>query len=151
MTDSTPMESFEVQLDGEKITINTKEICSIIDVDKDMREVSAQISFYGKLLGAAEKARDRSDAAYRAWKGNQLGAVVKADPKLAEWKAKAAVEAMPKFAQFKAQAAEYTGWITSLYWLCKSLTHKAEILRTLGATMRSEMAATGMTTKREKK
>jgi hypothetical protein len=143
-------ECFDVKLEGQSFTINTKEICQITDVGGDMTKVSAQIAFYGKLVGAAEKTRDRLDAAYRSWKSNRMVETMAQDPKLAEWKVKAIVEAKPEFAEFKAKHAEASSWVTSLYWLCRALSHKAEILRSLGATQRSEADATGMTTRTKK-
>jgi hypothetical protein len=144
------LHAFDVKLEGQNLTINTREICLIKDVSSDMEKVSAELAFYGRLTGAAEKSRDRIDAAYRNWKSNQMIAIIGQDPKLAEWKVKAMVEAKDEFAEFKAKHAEMSGVVTSLYWLCRALSHKAEILRSLGATMRSEAETTGAVTRTKK-
>jgi len=141
------MECFDINIDGQNITVNPMAACQINDLSEGMSKVASEIAFYGSLLGAAEKARDKIDAAYRSWKAQSIVSITTSDPKLSEWKAKAVVEADPQFQAFKQQAAEFSSICSRLYWLCQALKHKAESLRSLGATERTQAAATGMATK----
>jgi len=117
------------------------------DVDTQMDQVAAQIAWTGGLWGEAKKAKLIADAEYRAWRAATTRAVLDEAPKLAEWKVKAAIEADPGFMTHKRAIAEAERIELLMMNVVAGFKHKSELLRSRGAALRAEIAATGMHTK----
>jgi len=143
------LKPIEMNVDGSTITVDPIQLGTIHDVSSEMETIAADIGYYGQLLGAAEKQRDELDARYRSWRAEISNKCLANDPKMAEWKVKSFIEGQPDFLKLKRHAAQIQEWITTLVWVCKALSQKAELLRSMGATERQQYQATNMRTRKK--
>lgn len=141
----------KITIGSEVIEIDLDEETKIGDLDENMDEVASQIAYYGELLGAAKEEEGKLDAAYRRWRGGISSAMLKKDPKIAEWKVKAAIEEQKSFEQYKTAQAACTRNIVTIDILIKALCEKSPNLRSKGARMRAVLDSQGMTTPSEDK
>lgn len=143
---------YEVELEvmGAKISVSTAAL-RIGDLDADMAQVAAQMSFFGMRWAEAEGEKIEADSSYRNWRASQSEAILAKDPKLAEWKVKQGVEAMQGFVGYKKAIAEATKNAIMLRAVFESYGKKAPILQSKGARQRAELSATDIHTKAETK
>lgn len=118
------------------------------DLDAEMDSVAARISYFGELLAAVFEESIKLDAAYRAWRASESVRLLNEDPKVSEWKVKAAIESADKFRQFKDAIAKVKYNQVSLESLIKALIEKSPNLRSKGARLRAELESTDMNTAR---
>jgi hypothetical protein len=140
-------EEVVIELGDQRFTYNFEELTEIVDVNEGMKGAASQIAYWGNVLSLAEALAEEADASYRGWRAKSISELLSADPKLAEWKAKAEVEASVGFQLHKLAQARANRNVSSLQRLLMGLTHKSELLRSVGARQRAELEATGMTTR----
>lgn len=133
--------------DGSQVTLDIDQELTIGDISSDMDKAAAQIAFWGKMWGEAERQRIITDAAYRHWGASGRKRVLAADPKMPEWKAKDLIEADANFVKHKAVMAQSMMDATVLRSIVDAFRAKASMLQSKGAMMRAELDATGMTTR----
>ena len=117
------------------------------DLDEDMQAVPGLLGWYTQLLAAARAHAEKCDAKYRAWRAETQREYLTDDPRLAEWKAKAAVEAEPAFKEHKDAIAEANALATRIDGAVWALREKANMLRSRGAMLRAEMSHLDPTTR----
>jgi len=135
-----------ITVNGEEVTMDVRVDLFVGDLSGDMDKVAAQMGFWGNVWAAAIQERDDADAHYRAWRARTTGEILKADPKLAEWKVKSKIEAHPNFLKYKHATAIAEGNVIQCKATFESLDKKSNQLQSKGAMSRSELDATGMTT-----
>lgn len=79
---------------------------TLVECAEDMDAIPDEISFYGRVLAALEREFVIADAGYRQWRAQYMCELLKNDPKLSEWKAKAEIEADEEFDRRKRDIAE---------------------------------------------
>lgn len=139
----------EIVVMGQVVELNVDADLPIADISADMDKVAAQMAWWGSVWAAAEREKIDADAYYRRWRAQKTNDVLAADPKLAEWKLKAAIEADENFVKLKAalaQAEENTLLARNVFL---SLDKKANQLQSRGAAARQTMAREGMATPAE--
>lgn len=113
---------FEIEIDGEKVSLKEGDF-KINDAQIEAPEAAAKIFYWGSVAAAARQQLEAARSTYRNETAKSLVASLTADPKLAEWKAKAAWEASEKFKYLK-EMIEH--WIkvydqaSAAYEACKS-------------------------------
>lgn len=117
------------------------------DLDSEMDTVAARIGFFGELLAAVNEEAIRLDTAYRSWRAAETMRLLKDDPKVSEWKVRAAIEASDKFRQFKDAKAKIKYNLVALDSLIQALAEKSPNLRSKGARLRAELEGLDMTTR----
>jgi hypothetical protein len=132
---------------GEKVVVDHS-TAKVGDIDLDMDQVAAYMSRVGELWAMAEEELMSADAHYRTWRASYGEAILKKDPKLAEWKVKQQVEGSPKFTAIKDRLAKAKRNATMLKSHFEAFRAKASILQSKGAMRRAELEATGMSTRR---
>lgn len=107
MTDKTirdELSAFPVTLsNGNRYELDLGE--SLKEATLSTENLTSEISFYGKLLGALEREKILAEATYRQWRAVMTRSVLAKDPKRAEWKCKADVEADGRFTDLKQRMA----------------------------------------------
>ena len=129
------------------IEIDTEAEAGITDLTDDMKTVAARIAWVGEVLGQVEQERRRHDKLYRGWRAKMALKFLRKDPKISEWKVKAKIEADEMFDRYKEAQSQIDYNATTLYNLISSLREKSQNLRSLGVRARSELEATGMSTR----
>jgi hypothetical protein len=109
------------------------------DLDEDMAAVAGLIGWYTQVLAAAREHSDLCSARYRSWQSQTLREFLMDDPRLAEWKAKAALNAEPAFMDHKTEQATAWKLVNRLSGAVKALEVKADMLRSRGAMFRTEV------------
>lgn len=136
----------DIQVNGERVTMDFSDELEIGDVSQDMIKVAAQMAFWGAVWAAAESEQQRADAAYRQWRADQTNMVLAADPKMAEWKVKAKIEETDTFVNLKAAIAQAANNVTLAKNICEAFKVKAHVLQSKGALKRADMYADGVHT-----
>lgn len=116
-------------------------------LDDEMDKVASIMGWAGELWGDIRKQMTLADSEYRAWRGDMTNQVLTGDPKASEWKIKAMIEANPQFMRHKQIIAELERTDCVLRNTIDALKEKAATMRTRGANLRAEYAATGMNTR----
>jgi hypothetical protein len=130
-----------VELDiGQDTAINVE------DLSGEMERIAALIAWYGRVLAAAIRSRDIADDDYRHWRAVFARDHVASNPKDAEHKVKSAIESDRKFITYKRIIRDRGETALRLQKAVDALEIKAEILRSIGANLREEFRATGLTT-----
>ena len=135
-----------IEVNGEPVAIEDHPL-RVADLDSDMTEIAAQMSYWGRLWGAAEAEKELADARYRTWRAEYGKQTLDADPKLAEWKIKQKIESSPNFMSHKEAIATAQRNTVILKTRFESFRAKASILQSKGAMARAEIEATGMSTR----
>lgn len=143
MNDNT----IQITVDNQVVTLDVEFDCTINDLDEDMENVASTIAWYGSILAAAIEARDLADAEYRHWRAAYIEDQLAKNPKMAEWKTKAAMESNRRFLDHKRKIAAAQRLVVRLEKAFTALEHKSHNLRARGASARAEFAATGMHTR----
>lgn len=139
-----------ILVDGVKVEIDTDASgLPIVDLSQDMDRVASQMAWWGSVLGAAEQEKITCDAAYRRWRGQRTQELLGKDPKMAEWKLRAAIDADPKFIQYKQAIAAAERHVVLVQKVFAAFDKKANLLQSKGAMARAQLDATGMSTPRE--
>jgi len=135
-------------IDGDEVTKSVDELCRIndTDLDEEMRKAAPDIAYWGAVLADAQEALDTLDTEYRVMRARKTQELLASEPKLAEWKVKAAIESLPEFEAIKSRIAAATRSVGVLWSVYTSMQHKSELIRSVGARKRSELDATGMST-----
>lgn len=137
----------QIEVDGKPVEADLDEQLEIGDVSTDMEKVAAQMAYWGAVWASAEAEKLSADAYYRQWRAEAGRSLLESDPKLAEWKVKQDIEAQPKFAKIKQGLATAMRNATLSKAIYESFKTKASMLQSKGAMLRSELDATGMSTK----
>lgn len=138
-----------VIVDGLEVEVDVDEDTSITDIDTDMAQIASLLGWYGNLVAAARERSDILDMNYRAWRGRRATSLLATEPKLAEYKVKARINGEGDFLKHKRAIAANHRTVTRLERAWAALDRKASILQSKGALYRSELRATGMTTREE--
>jgi hypothetical protein len=117
------------------------------DLDEQMDKIAAQIGWTGEIWGEAKRAVTLVDAEYRQWRAQESKKLLDADPKMPEWKVKAAIESSPGFMKHKEAIAQTQRDEVTMATVVNAFKHKSEQLRSRGAAIRTELEATGMNTR----
>jgi len=128
-----------VTIEGQRHTLDVKGATASVDIDEDMENIAGLIGWYTQVLAAAREHSDMIEAGYRAWQAEQLLEYIQDEPRLAEWKAKAALNAEPSFLSWKTRQAVAWKLVNRLSGAVKALEVKADMLRSRGAMMRTEI------------
>lgn len=128
-----------VTMGKERLTLNVEADCDSGDLNEDMESIAGTIAWYTQVLAAARKHCDLVEAGYRAWQAKQLKEYIDDDPKVAEWKAKSALNQEPAFMEWKAKQADAWELVNRLDGAVRALTIKADMLRSRGAMIRTEI------------
>jgi len=128
-----------VLISGKAVVMDVEADTESLDMDEDMSTVAGTIAWYTQVLAAARQHCDLVEARYRVWQSKQLKEYVIDDPKVAEWKAKAALNAEPEFMEHKTAQAEAWALVNRLDGAVKALAVKADMLRSRGAMLRTEI------------
>lgn len=134
-------------VDGSPVSSSDEEL-EIGDISEDMIRVSAQVAYWGAVWAAAEAEKTNAEAAYRHWAAEQVAAALHRDPKLAEWKAKAAVESQDLFLKLKSALALAEHNVVLAKTRHESFKVKAATLQSVGARDRAGLASYVSTPKR---
>jgi len=137
----------KIKVDGVNITIDLDSELEIADMS-DMDKVAAQMAYWGSIWAAAASESERVDATYRTWRAKAGEAALANDPKLSEWKVKQAIEGDDTFMKFKKAQGEAQRNVILTKGVFESFRIKANMLQSKGAMKRSELDATGMSTRR---
>lgn len=140
------MGTTELTINGKVIDVDLDDLLVIKNVSSDMDRVAAHMSFWATVNAEAESEKVRVDTYYRKWRAKTGQALLKSDPKLAEWKVRQLVDAQPKFDALKEAIARSVSNATVTRGIYESLRTKANMLQSKGAMMRAELDATGMHT-----
>lgn len=144
---SSKFDNIDVTVDGERVQVDLESELAIVDISTEMSQVSAKMSWWGNVWGAAEEESERVDSHYRHWRAQMGQRVMAADPKMAEWKVKQEIEADPAFIKFKEAHAKALGNVTRVRGVFEAFKAKANQLQSKGAREREEFGATGMVTR----
>lgn len=136
-----PFNKLSLVVDGQNVSIDFDEDMQIGDISEDMTKVASQVAFWGAVWAAAESESKRADAAYRQWRADQTNMVLEADPKMAEWKARAKVEELKTFVELKSAISQAEANAVSARQVCEAFKIKAHVLQSFGAHKRAEMFA----------
>ena len=143
-----PRATIDIIIDGKKQHFDFAQDLAIgPDLNEDMDRVAPMIGWTGEIWGEAKAAVIIVDAEYRQWRATQVKALLDADPKMSEWKAKAAVEASAGFMKHKEAIAATQRNEVLMATVVAGFKHKSEQLRSRGAQLRAELESTGMTTR----
>lgn len=137
-----------IKVQGVSIKIEPEEYV-INDIDDTQRKVSKQMAFWSSVWGAAVEEQVKADAFYRAWRAERTEALLKKDPKLAEWKVKAEIESDPLFLKMKQAIATAADNVTTAEHIWKTLDKRGNLSQSLGAKTRNEIAKQDLSTKEE--
>lgn len=138
-----------VTVDGVAIEVDVDEDTAIVDLDGDMDRIASLLGWYGNLVAAAKEHADSLDTNYRAWRGRRVTSILASEVKLAEYKVNARINAERDFLTHKRGIAAAVRVVVRLERAWSALDRKASILQSKGALYRSELQATGMTTREE--
>lgn len=136
----------KIEIDGQTIILDVEADLAMGDITEDMNAIAGLIGWYGRVLAYARRLLDDAtdNAKYNA--GLFLENRIAKDGKEAEWKAKTAYEGSKTFLESRraiSRARELVGRLDAAY---DALTVKADILRSKGALLRTELGADEMTT-----
>lgn len=123
----------EVELDPDWLQVKG-------NIDGQAIRVAEMIGTVAELLAEAEEDQANMQAEYRAWRGAQLTRMLNREPKIPEWKSKAAYESMPAFLEHKKNMAQCAGDIEHLRTFLEALKVKAEMVRVRADFMLTQMA-----------
>lgn len=137
----------KIEVDGKPVEADLDEQLEIGDVSSDMERVAAQMAYWGAVWASAEAEKLSADAYYRQWRADAGKTLLESEAKLAEWKVKQEIEAQSKFAKIKQGLATATRNATLCKAIYESFKTKASMLQSKGAMLRSELDATGMSTR----
>lgn len=119
---------------------------SVDDIGGDMDKVAAQIAYYGSMAASAKSLAAKLEAEFKVWKARSIQEILRADPKLAEWKTKALIESRDEYRSFAVQIAEAHHNEESLWAVYNAFRAKVNVLQSRGAMARDEVGATGLHT-----
>lgn len=144
------MNTLTITVDGVSHTLDIEGDCASVDIDEDMTTIAPMLAWYGRLLAQARWSVDVLEADLKRWKAATTAAVLADNPKLAEWKVKAEVESQPAMNTHLRAIAD--AWVVAnrLDSAFTALKVKADMLRSRGAMLRSELDNTNMATKNDK-
>lgn len=140
----------QINVDGKPVEVNLSEL-TVGDISKDMDRVASIMAYWGTVWASAEQEKERTDRDYRSWRAVEARKILADDPKIAEWKAKASIEASKAFRQFKEAIATAARNVVLARTQFDSYRVKSSILQSRGAMLRSEVGATDMVTKNERR
>lgn len=122
--------TFVRNIDGREINVHLslRDLEIGNDFVREMATLPSLMGLVGELIADVTDAYQTADAEYRQWRGRQVGAVLAADAKLAEWKVKADVDADEEFAEHKRTIAGYEGDLEFLRGFQESLRAKSLML-----------------------
>jgi len=151
---------FKKKFTRQKIKVDGQEIEVIVlgegarlpissNISREMDRVAAEMAYWGSVLAEAEAEQIMVDAFYRKFRAEMKEAILKKDPKLADWKINARIEASSGFLQHKKAISQAQKNVSLCSNMVKSYAVKANILPSKGAHMRSEIGAQGMRTPKE--
>jgi len=140
----------KIKVNGVDIETDLDEDLVINDVGEEQRDIASKMGYWGALAAAADSEKIKTDAYYRAWRAKIGTSILLKDPKSAEWKVKQKIEAHEDFEKLKAAIAMAAHNVTLCRNNFESFKTKAAQLQSKGAMMRSELDATGMTTKEKR-
>lgn len=135
-----------IKVNGVEVSLDTDVDLGVGDLTGDMDSVAAQMGFWGSVWSAAVQEIGDADAHYRHWRAQKANEVLKADPKLPEWKVRNRIESDPKFLVYKHALAVADNHVTLAKATFMSFDKKSNQLQSKGAMSRSELDATGMST-----
>lgn len=119
------------------------------DLSEDMDRVAAQLAYWGAIAAEAKGELTKVDAWYRRFCAQYAAQKLAQDPKMSEWKVKAAVEASDGFLQHKEAIALAEKNLAVAEAMMRAFDKKANQLQSRGAKTRAELGAQGMTTPAE--
>lgn len=129
----------DIKVNGVSVKTDLDEELEINDIDEDMKRVAAQMAYWGSVWAAAEAEREQAEAYYRNWRADKGEQIMKADPKLAEWKVKQRIEADASFSKLKGAQAAALQNATLARSVFESFRTKANVLQSKGAMYRAEL------------
>ena len=118
----------------------------VTDLSEDMSKVAAQIAYYGGQAGSTNALVSKLEVEFKSWKAKTAQEVLKAEPKMAEWKTKAIVEGRDECVTFVNKIAEAQKNADGLWAVYNGFRAKVNMLQSKGAMMREELGATGLQT-----
>ena len=142
--------TINIKLDGEDVYLDFAPDLTITDISAEMDRVAAEIGWAGEIWGETKRQMIVADAEYRTWRANEARKLLDADPKMPEWKVKAAIESSPGFMIHKKRIADTERNEAVMATVVAAFKHKSEQLRSKGAAKRAELEATGMRTKSDR-
>lgn len=135
MTESKPDpagdERLVLKVDGEEVLIKPVLFEVGEDLQSEARAVPRDILHFGEVLSRAEQQKIGVDSEYRAFRAEQVSALLAKDPKLSEWKVKAKIESTEKFALFKKGIATAERNVVALRAVLQALEAKMQTVDTL--------------------
>lgn len=137
-----------ITVDGVRVNVDTSEL-TIDSIDQAQRTSSRMIAFWASVWGAAEAEREVADAKYRQWRAQATKALLDDDPKLAEWKVKAAIEAHADFLRLKNALAKAIDHATTARGMWEACIRRSNLAQSVGANKRETMRKLGDDTTRE--
>jgi len=143
----------EYELEGKACKTDVKNDLAIgEDISDEMNKVAAQMGFYGSLYASASAKVEEMQVAYRKWRAEQTGAILKKiDPKLPEWKVSMLIEQTGEFAVKHNAISDAERRRDVLRAVYEAFRVKANMLQSKGAMLRAELDATGMSTPESRK
>lgn len=125
-------------VEGEVVELDVRSM-AIVDIDDDMRRVAMLMAYWGAVMGAAERERDETDAFYRRWRAQKTESVLSEEPRLAEFKVRAAVEADDNFLKLKKAHAQCVEAYTTAKSMFEACGRRSNQLQSMGAKQRTEL------------
>lgn len=154
------MSDYKKRFKRQRIKVDGEEVEAIVlgtgarlpissDISKEMDSVAAEMAYWSSVLAEAEAEQIMVDSWYRKFRAEMKEAILKKDPKLADWKINAKIESSKGFLQHKKAISQAQKNVSLCAGMVKAFAVKANILPSKGAHMRSEVGAQGMRTPKE--
>lgn len=138
-----------IKVNGVSVDLDVRRDLVISSIDEAQRNVASEMGWWASVWAAAVEEYESAEAYYRQWRARKQEAVLSAEPKLAEYKVKAAIEADDNFYKLKRALAKAKENVVLAENTFKSFDKKANLAQSLGAKKRSELGATGRVTRVE--
>lgn len=137
----------KIIVNGEEHEIDIYDELPIDNIDSDMKNIPAEIAFWGTILAGAEEERVLTDSFYRKWRAETAEELLGNEPKLAEWKVKQRLEAMDQFQVLKKAIAKTVKHSTVAKTMFEAYCRKANMLQSKGAMLRQQLSSDDMSVK----
>lgn len=128
---------------GETVDLDHSDL-EINDIDETQRKTSSMIAYWASVYGSAEGERVSVDAFYRQWRAKAAEAILKADPKLSEWKVRNKIEASDDFLKIKTLLAKAIDNAITAKGVFEGWNKRSNLSQSVGASKRETMKKTGV-------
>lgn len=132
-----------VHVDGDEQEINLDELLTIINPERERETVAADIAYWGAKYGESIAQQRMAEAAYQKWSGQQLSSTIRADDKIAEWKANAFKHGSPEYSTMKDAEANAESNAIALGAVFEAHKQKGRILERLIGVEQALIGAAG--------